>query len=103
MTGLRRVAGGPGAIESWRMPTSNTGLASAGLAAGPLPASIDRVVANGDPGTRVLNDPDNRDASISADGRLITFPTLAALAPGDTNGQRDVFMKDLVTGAIQPG
>ncbi len=37
--------------------------------------------------------------SISADGRFVTFYSLATnLVAGDTNGQRDSFVKDLVTG-----
>jgi Tol biopolymer transport system component/Ca2+-binding RTX toxin-like protein len=40
-------------------------------------------------------------ASISADGRYVTFTSLADnLVPGDTNGVPDVFVKDLQTGAI---
>ena len=40
-------------------------------------------------------------ASLSADGRYVAFVSNAAdLVPGDTNGQPDVFRKDLVTGAI---
>ncbi|NPV58246.1 MAG: hypothetical protein HPY75_01120 [Actinobacteria bacterium] len=39
--------------------------------------------------------------SISSDGRYVAFESLATnLVPGDTNGQRDVFRKDLQTGAI---
>src|ERR1051326_6265120 len=40
-------------------------------------------------------------SSISADGRYVAFYTDAGnLAPGDTNGTFDIFVKDLQTGAI---
>jgi Tol biopolymer transport system component len=39
---------------------------------------------------------------VSADGRLVLFASDgAAFVPGDTNGRTDVFLKNLVTGAIQ--
>jgi Tol biopolymer transport system component len=39
--------------------------------------------------------------SISADGRYVAFDSAAVdLVPGDTNGLRDVFVKDMATGAI---
>lgn len=40
-------------------------------------------------------------ASISGDGRYVAFTSYADdLVPGDNNGTRDVFVKDLATGAI---
>jgi Tol biopolymer transport system component len=40
-------------------------------------------------------------ATISADGRYVAFSSLASnLVPGDTNGVRDLFVKDLATGII---
>jgi Ca2+-binding RTX toxin-like protein len=40
-------------------------------------------------------------ASISADGRYVAFASGASnLVPGDTNGDSDVFVKDLQTGAV---
>lgn len=43
----------------------------------------------------------SQDPSISADGRFIVFRSFSAgLVPGDTNGFADIFVKDLVTGAI---
>lgn len=40
--------------------------------------------------------------SISADGRLVPFPSGATnLVPGDTNGVQDVFVHDLLTGATE--
>ncbi len=40
--------------------------------------------------------------SISADGRWIAFTSLADnLAPGDTNGSPDIFLRDLETGQIE--
>ena len=41
------------------------------------------------------------DSSLSADGTKVAFRSNASnLVPGDTNGRDDVFVKDLVTGAI---
>jgi Tol biopolymer transport system component len=49
----------------------------------------------------VEGDGDSTDASISPDGRYVAFESLASnLVPGDTNGTSDVFVKDLLTGAI---
>jgi Ca2+-binding RTX toxin-like protein len=40
-------------------------------------------------------------ASISADGRYVVFFSLASnLVQGDTNGLRDIFLKDMVTGTV---
>ncbi|MEF8756319.1 MAG: hypothetical protein V5B60_20675 [Accumulibacter sp.] len=45
---------------------------------------------------------DSRGASFSTDGRYVVFESAASnLVAGDTNGLRDVFVKDLQTGAIQ--
>ncbi|MCB5175448.1 TolB family protein [Microvirga lenta] len=53
--------------------------------------------ANGAPATG--GDSDN--ARFSADGRYVVFESSARdLVPGDTNGERDIFRKDLVTGAV---
>ncbi len=42
------------------------------------------------------------DASFSADGRYVLFESYASnLVAGDTNGDADIFLKDLQTGAIQ--
>ncbi|MEU7595805.1 hypothetical protein AB0B79_22615 [Streptomyces sp. NPDC039022] len=41
-------------------------------------------------------------SAISADGRYVAFDSDASdLVPGDTNGQSDVFVKDLRTGTVQ--
>ena len=46
-------------------------------------------------------DDDSDAPSISADGRLVAFRSLAStLVPGDTNGKTDVFLKDTQTGAL---
>ena len=43
----------------------------------------------------------SEDASVSGDGRFVVFTSYSdALVPGDTNGTRDIFVKDLYTGAI---
>ncbi|MCL5882404.1 MAG: hypothetical protein M1539_00225 [Actinobacteria bacterium] len=46
-------------------------------------------------------DDDSDAPSLSADGRFVAFRSLASsLAPGDTNGKTDVFLKDTQTGAL---
>jgi hypothetical protein len=46
-------------------------------------------------------DGDSTDAAISPDGRYVAFESEATnLVPGDTNGKKDVFVKDTQTGAI---
>lgn len=43
----------------------------------------------------------SEDASISGDGRFVVFTSYSdELVAGDTNGTRDIFVKDLFTGAI---
>jgi Tol biopolymer transport system component len=55
-------------------------------------ASVDSTGAQGDGGSRY--------SSISADGRYVAFESAAGnLVPGDTNGVRDVFVHDLLTGS----
>ena len=50
-----------------------------------------------------LGNKDSFQGSISADGRFVTFTSEASnLAPGDTNGDMDVFVRDLETGAVFP-
>lgn len=39
-------------------------------------------------------------SSLSADGRYVAFSTYRVLAPGDANGRMDVYVRDLVTGAL---
>ncbi|WP_257385958.1 Ig-like domain repeat protein [Tahibacter caeni] len=39
-------------------------------------------------------------SSLSADGRYVAFATYRILAPGDTNGRVDVYVKDLASGAL---
>jgi len=40
--------------------------------------------------------------SISGDGRIVAFTSYASnLVPGDTNGQRDVFVRDRLTGSVE--
>ncbi len=56
-------------------------------------ATVDGVLGNGFSG--------EGGASLSADGRFVTFQSSANnLVPGDTNGSADIFVKDLQTGAI---
>jgi TolB protein len=47
-------------------------------------------------GAQVLADSEN--ASISADGRYVAFQSDGALAPGDTNGVTDAYVRDRSTG-----
>lgn len=39
-------------------------------------------------------------SSLSADGRHVAFSTYRVLAPGDSNGRIDIYVRDLVTGAL---
>jgi Tol biopolymer transport system component len=39
-------------------------------------------------------------ADVSANGRYVSFSTIAPLAANDTNGGEDVYVKDLLTGAL---
>jgi len=56
-----------------------------------VPASV---TPDGRPGNRPSSNPD-----LSADGRLLVFESDASdLVTGDSNGQRDVFLRDLQTG-----
>lgn len=51
--------------------------------------------------TGVEGDGESLDAFISPDGRYVAFESAATnLVPGDTNGYKDVFVKDIQTGAI---
>ena len=53
--------------------------------------------ASGELGNAVSNS-----ASVSADGRLVAFSSMASnLVPGDSNERGDAFVKDIVTGQIQ--
>ena len=67
-------------------------------AASAAPAHTIRVdVSTG--GVVANTDPDDAGIAISANGRLIAFASSASnLVPGDTNGMRDVFVRDLRTG-----
>jgi len=48
------------------------------------------------------NSPGSNNPAISADGRWVAFDSASStLVPGDTNGMRDVFVKDRQTGAIE--
>ena len=38
---------------------------------------------------------------LSADGRYVVFDSRVALVPGDTNGEPDVYLRDLKTGALR--
>jgi Tol biopolymer transport system component len=50
----------------------------------------------------VAGDDDSRLAAISGDGRFVAFWSFAStLAPGDTNGAADVFVRDRVTGTTE--
>ena len=53
-------------------------------------------------GGRPEGNGDSSDPSISADGRFVMFDSIASnLVPGDTNSDRDAFVKDRKTGTIE--
>ena len=65
------------------------------------PFSIERVPTGAAGGSEQLLLTRHGDA-YSADGRMILFSSTASnLVAGDTNGQSDIFLKDLVTGEIR--
>ena len=44
----------------------------------------------------------SREPAMSANGRYVAFMSYSAnLVPGDTNGQRDVFVRDRITGTTE--
>jgi Tol biopolymer transport system component len=60
-------------------------------------------VSVSDNGLEVAGDPSNWAPSVSADGSLIAFDSLApTLVPSDTNGVRDVFLRRLPGGNTAP-
>jgi len=60
--------------------------------------SVD-LVSTGDPSVCPIGNGDSESPSISADGRYVAFASDADnLVRGDTNAQRDVFVRDLTTG-----
>lgn len=64
---------------------------SAGLT---VRVSVDALGTEGNGGSRW--------PSLSADGRFVAFQSHASnLTPGDTNGRRDVFVRDLASGSIE--
>jgi hypothetical protein len=57
---------------------------------------------NADSGSAGFTSPSNDRASITADGRLVAFMSLADnLVPGDTNLAADVFVRDRLTGTTE--
>jgi uncharacterized repeat protein (TIGR01451 family) len=61
-----------------------------------------RVQGNADSGTGGFISPSNDRASMTADGRFVTFMSFADnLVPGDTNQAADVFVRDRVTGTTE--
>ncbi len=99
----------PRSVPAWRLPPrprpSRVAFAAAGFAlawGAPLPAQTctTRLVscdASGTPGNA------NSDSvSVTPDGRYVAFCSASSnLVSGDLEGQRDVFLKDLRTGAIE--
>jgi Tol biopolymer transport system component len=54
--------------------------------------------ASGEQGDKLVH----HGLAMSADGRLVVFPSAATnLVPGDTNGSVDMFVKDVVSGAVE--
>ena len=73
-------------------------------APGPAVAAVDlgptRIVSVSDQG--VAGDGASWDTRVSGDGRFIAFTSEAStLVPGDTNGTRDTFVKDLSDGSLE--
>ena len=73
------------------------------VVSGVLPAaaavSTTSVVSAAPDGANADNDSDT--ASVSSDGRYVAFASSATnLVAGDTNGQRDVFVRDMSTGTV---
>ena len=78
-------------------------LATAATAA-PANAAVDpgptQLVSRSDQG--VPGDAASWDPQVSADGRFVAFTSEAStLVPGDTNGTRDVFVRDLAAGTVE--
>ncbi|HUE71326.1 MAG TPA: hypothetical protein VMP01_10620 [Pirellulaceae bacterium] len=70
------------------------------LTAGILEIELVSTGNPGDPAAQVGNDHSTRQA-ISGDGRYVAFVSEATnLTPGDLNGVKDVFMKDMHTGVL---
>src|SRR5437899_279581 len=60
-------------------------------AGGTVRVAVDSAGAQGNSGSF--------DPSLSADGQLVAFASVATnLVPGDTNGVKDIFVRDLTTG-----
>ena len=63
----------------------------------PFTIDLVSVASDGSPG----ND-DSTSPSLSADGRVVAFASIATnLAPGDTNGEMDIFVHDRHTGQTE--
>jgi archaellum component FlaF (FlaF/FlaG flagellin family) len=74
--------------------------AFAGIASAPAVAGSTVRVSTDSSGGQANADSDS--ASISADGRYLAFISAATnLVPGDTNGVKDIFVKDMVTGTTR--
>ena len=76
---------------------------TAAVVSGVLPAaaavSTTSVVSAAPDGANADNDSDT--PSVSSDGRYVAFASSATnLVAGDTNGQRDVFVRDMSTGTV---
>ncbi len=71
------------------------------LAAGPPPSATERIslASDGSQGNGPSGGDSYRDVAISADGRFVVFGSSASnLVAGDTNGVRDIFVRDRVAG-----
>src|SRR5262249_14470648 len=77
---------------------------------GPPNLTVGAIVRASEPASRVDSQyqsaacgvPESTAAALSANGRFVAFQSNAInLVPGDTNGNHDVFVKDLSTGAIE--
>jgi len=92
--------GGPGPAIALSGAGQESLLQQAGCAPGPS-MGVTRISVASD-GTQALGGhtgQSNHHADVTADGRFIAFASDATnLVPGDTNGQGDVFVHDLLTG-----
>lgn len=88
----------------------NVALASAASDLAPGDDNVQIDVVTGPPGALALASADADGAvgeasslkpRISGDGRFVSFVSDAVLVPEDTNGRRDAYVKDLVTGQVR--
>jgi flagellin-like hook-associated protein FlgL len=117
ITRLSTGSGGQqGTLSSYRGTLSGDGRLAvfeseaANIVSGDTNGAVDIFLKNIETGvlTRISTDSSGAQANnhsfepiLSSDGRFVTFSSTATnLVPGDTNGQADIFVKDLQTGVV---